>query len=95
MPWSLTDFPSRCFRQSSLLEGRRIRVDFLWPQQRLVGEFDGRVKYGEPQALWEEKLREDLIRRHDYRVIRWVWNDVFPDPSVMAARVRRALAGSV
>jgi len=75
-----------------LLEGRRVRVDFLWPAQRLVGEFDGRVKYGEARDLWAEKQREDLIRRCGYRVVRWVWSEVFPDPGVMLARVRGALA---
>jgi hypothetical protein len=48
-------------------------VDFYWPQLGLVVEFDGRVKYGNdrqferdvtPQeVLWQEKIREDRIRR--------------------------------
>jgi hypothetical protein len=29
----------------------------------VVGEFDGRVEYDDPEALWREKLREDALRR--------------------------------
>lgn len=60
------------------------RTDFGWPQFNLVGEFDGRVKYGRElagsdeearQVLWEEKRREDAIRRAGYQVVRWAWED--------------------
>ena len=63
-----------------LLGGRHFRVDFMWPALRLVGEFDGRVKYRSADDVWNEKLREDLVRRHDYRVARWTWADVYPRP---------------
>ena len=77
-----------------VLEGRRVRVDFLWPAQRLVGEFDGRTKYGETDALWQEKQREDLIRRAGFSVVRWVWSDLQPDPERCLRRVRAALASA-
>src|SRR5674476_401682 len=49
------------------------RVDFWWPGARVVGEFDGRVKYGRANpsgrppedVLWDEKLREDRLRAAD------------------------------
>jgi hypothetical protein len=41
-----------------------------------------------------EKLREDLIRRHGYGVVRWVWSDLHPDPSGMVRRIAEALAVS-
>lgn len=55
-------------------------VDFGW--DGIVGEFDGKVKYGVPEgssaaeaaeALWREKQREDRLRRRG-RVVRWVWS---------------------
>lgn len=67
------------------------RVDFWWPDQRLVGEFDGRLKYrtdagGDTRAveerLWAEKQREDRIRSHGIRVVRWTWQDAL-DPARM------------
>ncbi len=81
--------------------GRLIgRVDFGWPRWRVVGEFDGRIKYGElvrpgsapGDVLFAEKLREDALRAESLQVIRWTWQDLptFEQSSV-AARLRRAL----
>jgi hypothetical protein len=80
-------------------DGRVIaRVDFLWRERRLVGEFDGRVKYGRllrpgqsaEEVLFEEKLREDRIRDEDYGVVRWIWPDL-RERYVLRDRIRRAL----
>jgi hypothetical protein len=74
------------------------RTDFAWERQRVVGEFDGRVKYGrllrpgqEPgDAVFEEKRREDDIRAENWGVVRWTWSDL-QAPEALARRVRRAL----
>ena len=68
-------------------------VDFFWPELGIVGEFDGKVKYGTarkyrhdltPEALlMREKRREDRIRRQVQGFIRWDW---------ATARDRRRLA---
>jgi hypothetical protein len=80
-------------------DGRLIgRTDFGWREQRLLGEFDGRVKYGrllrpgqQPgDAVFEEKLREDALRDEDYGVVRWVWRDL-DHPADWAAGIRRRL----
>ncbi|WNY32902.1 hypothetical protein Q9Q99_11385 [Curtobacterium flaccumfaciens] len=41
----------------------RFRTDFWWPDAGVIGEFDGRLKYDDPRALWDEKNREDALRR--------------------------------
>lgn len=57
--------------------GRRVaRVDFLWEDLRLVGEFDGRLKYQSSEDLYEEKVREDALRAQGYRVVRWGWPEL-------------------
>jgi hypothetical protein len=74
------------------------RTDFVWETERVVGEFDGRIKYGrllrpgqDPgDAVFEEKRREDLIRDDGWRVVRWVWAEL-QTPHRLAARVRRSL----
>jgi hypothetical protein len=74
------------------------RTDFVWEGRRVVGEFDGRIKYGrllrpgqDPgDAVFEEKCREDAIRDEEWRVIRWVWAELRA-PHRFAARVRRSL----
>lgn len=73
------------------------RTDFAWEEDGLVGEFDGRVKYGRllrpgqdaGDAVFEEKRREDAVRDEGWGVVRWVWGELGTGHRV-AARVRRA-----
>jgi hypothetical protein len=73
------------------------RADFAREGQRLLGEFDGRVKYGrllrpgqDPgDAVFEEKLREDALRDEVWGMVRWVWAEL--TPQVLGPRVCRAL----
>lgn len=75
------------------------KVDFAWPELRVVGEFDGRVKYGKylrpgqgaGDAVFAEKQREDRIRDEGLRVVRWVWAELRQFAAV-AGRIRGALA---
>ncbi|RBY95513.1 hypothetical protein DQ237_13330 [Blastococcus sp. TF02-8] len=77
--------------------GRVARADLAWESERVVGEFDGRVKYGrllragqQPgDVVFEEKRREDAIRDEDWGVVRWTWAELLPD--VLGPRVQRAL----
>ena len=73
------------------------RVDFWWPEHGVIGEFDGRVKYGRELAggvphevLWGEKRREDRLRGLDLAVVRWTWPDLH-DPWEWLSRLRAAL----
>jgi hypothetical protein len=60
------------------------RGDCGWEEQRVVGEFDGRVDYGrllrrgqDPgDAVFEEKQREDAFRAEGWGVVRWTWGDL-------------------
>ena len=68
------------------------RVDFLWRGQRTIGESDGRIKYGDPSAIWREKRREDLLRDLGYEVVRWSWHNLIEQPERTVARIRAAFA---
>ena len=75
------------------------RADFGWEEQRVLGEFDGRVKYGRllkpgqqvEEGVYREKLREDALRDLDWRVVRWTWADLYPG-DVLVERLGRVLA---
>jgi hypothetical protein len=71
--------------------GRGYRVDLRLTGTRVLVEFDGRVKYEDRQALWEEKLREDRIRSQGWVVVRVTKADL-RDPAALRARVDAALA---
>lgn len=84
------------FRPDGTLAGR---TDWAWPDHKVFGEFDGKVKYlrfrreGESitDAVLREKKREDEIRElTDFRFIRLVWADLFRGEHT-ADRVRAKL----
>jgi very-short-patch-repair endonuclease len=63
------------------------RVDFYWKAHRTVGEADGRVKYDQPQALWDEKRREDRLRELGLQVVRWSHGDITQHPMLVYERL--------
>jgi hypothetical protein len=74
-------------------------TDFAWPDHRLLGEFDGKVKYGrllregeEPgNAVFREKVREDRLREIlQWAMVRLIWADLFREAET-AARIRRLM----
>ncbi len=87
--------PMPLLQQRIIGDAYLARVDFLWPEFSLVGEFDGEGKYrgrfgdGE-NALVSEKYREDAIRALGWTVVRWSWDDL-DDPRAFLARLGRAI----
>jgi hypothetical protein len=59
-------------------EGRTYRADFRIVGTRVLVEFDGRVKYdsGDQSVLFDEKRREDALRRAGWIIVRLVWADL-------------------
>ena len=82
------------------VRGREVaRVDFAFPDRKVVGEFDGAVKYGRfvpsgstpGDVVFREKVREDAIRAAGWSVVRWTWADL-DRPRDALNRMQRALA---
>ena len=74
-------------------------TDFAWPEHRLLGEFDGMVKYGRlvkpgqsaHDVVVSEKRREDRLREvTGWGMIRLTWADLH-SPEITAERVRRMM----
>jgi hypothetical protein len=70
------------------------RGDFGWRGKRVIGEFDGKVKYvGTPEevadAVMREKVREQAIRDAGWWVVRWTWKDL-ADPRSFRQRIEAA-----
>lgn len=67
------------------------RVDFYFPDQNTVVEFDGLMKYpdGSRAALIREKVREDRLRALGLEVVRITWADL-AQPAKTAMRIRQA-----
>jgi hypothetical protein len=73
--------------------------DLAWHEHRLLGEFDGKIKYGrllkadqEPgDVVFSEKVREDLLRETTrYGMVRLIWADLYRGAQT-AARIRRLM----
>ena len=75
------------------------RSDYGWLRGQLLGEFDGKIKYGRllkpgesaGDVVFKEKLREDALRDNGSRVVRWVWAEL-ARPNEVILRIRRAYA---
>src|SRR6185312_15165333 len=72
--------PRPALQHEIVVDGRVVaRTDFGWIPYRHVGEFDGRIKYqpamtDDPSAtVFNEKRREDLIRRQALGMSRLTW----------------------
>jgi hypothetical protein len=73
------------------------RTDFCWEDQRTLGEFDGKIKYGRllgpgqsaSDVVYAEKLREDRLRDLGWQMVRWTWDDL-ARPRTLADRLERA-----
>lgn len=90
--------------QYAVYDGDRLVgiTDFAWPEYNLLGEFDGKTKYGRllkpgetpGDAVFREKRREDDLRDvTGMRMIRYTYGDLFV-PRTTAERTRRRLTVS-
>lgn len=80
--------------QVEIFLGERLvaRVDFLWREQLLVGEADGRVKYTDMNQVFAEKVREESLEDLGLEVARWGWRAATSEQHVLEQKVRRGLA---
>ena len=67
------------------IDDHTYRLDFLWPRTKVVGEFDGRIKYRKnsfgkdaEDTVLNERRRELALTRAGYDVARWTWEDAWP-----------------
>ena len=77
---ALSGFPEPELQRRFLVDGKECETDFYWLEIDAVGECDGRDKYFNPEYLagrtpeqvqYDEKLREDGIRRQVHGFARW------------------------
>ncbi len=77
------------------------RTDFAWTRWRVVGEFDGRIKYGRllgpgettQDVLGRERQRELAIERAGWIVVRFTWAEML-DHRLVRARLVEVIARS-
>ena len=69
-----------------------VQPDVLFPDRRLVVEFDGRAVHGDAGQFLKDRERQNLLVSHGYRVLRFGWEHL-DDPEYVVSVVRQALLG--
>jgi hypothetical protein len=91
------DMPVPLCNVTVIHQGREARVDNLWADLGVVGEADGKGKYGRrvrpaAEVHWEEKQRREWLDEIGFEVARWGTREVAGDGHAMKRRVDRAVA---
>ncbi len=66
-------------------------VDFLWPEQKVILEGDGLLKYNDRKDLIKQFERDRLLRDAGYQVVHFTWKELLKTPELVIERIRRAL----
>ncbi len=73
------------------IEGRTLIPDFLWPEQRLIVETDGRETHETTAAFQRDRERDQRFLAAGYRVSRVTWVHLRDDLDGVVARIAAAL----
>ena len=74
--------------------GAEARVDFAYPQVRVLVEADGRRWHSRMDQMATDRRRDREALNHGWRPYRFVWEEIIGDPDNVAATVRDALFSS-
>lgn len=82
--------------QLLVVDGRHevARVDFAWPQHRLVVEADGYAYHRDRAQYRHDRRRMNELERLGWRVLRFSWEDVVGRPGYVVGLVRHCLVVS-
>jgi hypothetical protein len=67
-----------------LPHGGRAQADFLWREQRLIVETDGRAAHGTRRAFEHDRRRDQGLVLAGWRVIRVTWRQLTREPEGLA-----------
>jgi very-short-patch-repair endonuclease len=67
------------------------RVDFVWPEHKLVVEVDGYQFHGHRSAFERDRKKDQILIAAGYRVIRITWLQLQHEPLRVAAVIAAAL----
>lgn len=86
--------PTPVLQYRIVVAGREFFGDFVWPDKKLIVEFNGQGKYdgdGGTQRTAKERARESLLRSAGYEVVNIEWNQL-KDPQRVAELIHGFLS---
>jgi len=72
-------------------DGGGAEADFLWREQHLVVEVDGRSVHATRRAFQSDRRRDQRLMLLGWRVVRFTWQQVTFEPAYVAATLRGLL----
>ena len=85
------DLPQPEVNVSLDVNGRTLKPDFLWREQRLILEADSRRFHDTDTAFVDDRRREQRLQVAGWRVSRYAWEQVEFEPHALAETVRQLL----
>lgn len=74
-----------------VLGGEAVRIDFLWPVERVALEADSYEFHGTRQAFERDRRRDQLLRLAGYEPVRITWRQLSRHPEQVEELLRRLL----
>ncbi len=72
-------------------DGGGAEADFVWHEQRLVVEADGRDVHATRRAFEHDRRRDQRLTLLGWRVVRFTWRQLTEEPGYVAATLRALL----
>ena len=63
------------------------RVDFLWPDHKLIVETDGWAGHGHRAAFERDRARDADLQARGYRILRFTWRQVLHETLLVVVRI--------
>ena len=68
------------------------RVDFAYPERRLVIEIDGYLYHSDPASFVRDRIRQNRLLLAGYKILRYTAKDLHEEQTRVAAEIARSLA---
>ncbi|MBU2767630.1 DUF559 domain-containing protein [Acidithiobacillus ferrivorans] len=87
-----TGFPGRMLREYQPVQGRKFRIDFAFPMEKVAIEFDGYRYHGFSKKGFKQGLeRQNILVAHGWRVLRYTLTDVRDRLELVIKEIESAL----
>jgi very-short-patch-repair endonuclease len=69
------------------LEGRHVVIDIAFPESKVAIEIDGWAFHIDADAFQRDRWRQNLLVRHEWRVLRFTYRDLIERPPAVVAEI--------
>ncbi|MCU0696147.1 MAG: endonuclease domain-containing protein [Myxococcaceae bacterium] len=76
-------------QQRVIIGGRCRRLDFSWPERRLVVEADGYAWHADVASFERDRQRRSALTARGLRVLQWTWAALEQRPEALVSEFRR------